>query len=340
MITVDGSQGEGGGQILRTSLALALLTGQPFRIERIRARRPRPGLMRQHLTAVQAAAEVGRAELHGAEIGSLELTFAPGAVRPGDYRFAVGSAGSTTLVLQTVLPPLLCSPGPSTLHLEGGTHNPYAPPFESLQRTFLPLLARMGPQVSATLVRPGFYPAGGGLIDVHIEPSPRLAPLELLERGTVRRIRATAVVSRLPRSIAERELHRIGERLRLEPANLHAVEVQDALGPGNVVWIEIEAEKVTEVFTGFGERGVRTEAVADAVAHRAQRYLDADVPVGPHLADQLLLPLALARCGAFRTSALTAHAQTNLDVIHRFPGPRFAVELQGGGVLVRVIQDR
>src|SRR5687768_8335334 len=162
MQVLDGSQGEGGGQVLRTSLGLSLLTGTPFKIENIRANRSPPGLRRQHLTAVEAAAQVGDAEVEGAAVGARALTFTPRAVKTGDFRFAVGTAGSCTLVLQTVLPALMTRATASRLVLEGGTHNPMAPPFDFLERVYLPLLERMGPRVSMTLERPGFYPAGGG----------------------------------------------------------------------------------------------------------------------------------------------------------------------------------
>src|SRR5215210_615466 len=209
MLELDGSQGEGGGQILRSSLALSMVTGTAVRIRNVRARRSKPGLMRQHLVAVQAAARIGGAQVTGAEIGSSMLTFIPGEVKPGEHVLSVGSAGSTTLVLQTVLPALLCAAEPSLLVLEGGTHNPLAPPFEFLDRAYLPLLNRMGPRVQAELERPGFYPAGGGRIVVSIEPAARLSGFELLERGEVRQRTATAIVSRLPRHIAERELQEV-----------------------------------------------------------------------------------------------------------------------------------
>jgi RNA 3'-terminal phosphate cyclase len=212
MIVLDGSQGEGGGQILRSALALSLCTGAPFRIDNIRAGRPRPGLMRQHLTAVQAATQVGNAETTGAAVGSRSLTFRPGKLRAGDYTFSVGTAGSATLVLQTVLPALVTADGPSRLVIEGGTHNPASPPFDFLDRTFLPLLARMGPRVCAKLERPGFYPAGGGRISVSIEPAP-LIPLVLERRGEIRACRARAIVANLPRLIAERELACLAKRL-------------------------------------------------------------------------------------------------------------------------------
>src|SRR6476620_518674 len=166
VITIDGSVGEGGGQIIRNSLALSLVTGQPFRIVNIRAGRKKPGLLRQHLTAVQAANQIGDAAVDGAEMGSGEVVFRPEGIRAGDYRFAIGTAGSTTLVLQTILPALILAGAPSHLTLEGGTHNPLAPPFDFLAQTFLPHLARFGPTVTATLARPGFFPAGGGRLEI------------------------------------------------------------------------------------------------------------------------------------------------------------------------------
>jgi len=318
MLVIDGSLGEGGGQILRTSLALSLVTGVPFRIENIRARRKKPGLMRQHLTAVKAAAEIGHAEVTGAKIGSLELTFAPGEVVPGEYRFSVGTAGSTMLVLQTVLPALLTAAASSSLTLEGGTHNPFAPPFDFVQRTFLPILNRMGPTVTATLERPGFYPAGGGRCRVVVGPAPKLRRLDLLERGAIRRRSAKAVVAGLPRHIAEREIRTIQRLLRWDDDAVRVDELPGEYGPGNVVTIELESEHITEVFTGFGEKGVRAEEVARGVAEEARRYLEANVPVGEHLADQLLIPLALAGGGSFRTLPLSQHSRTNAEVIPMF----------------------
>jgi RNA 3'-terminal phosphate cyclase (ATP) len=317
MLTIDGSQGEGGGQILRTSLALSLVTGTPFRIESIRARRAKPGLMQQHLTAVRAAAEVSRADVKGTAIGSRELTFKPGAIRTGDFFFAVGTAGSTTLVLQTVLPALLRAPGASSLVLEGGTHNPHAPPFDFLEKTFLPMINRMGPRVRAKLERPGFYPAGGGRFSVRIEPAV-LSPLDLRARGAVRHRLARAIVANLPRHIAERELHVVAELLGWSPDELQIEEVREAHGPGNLLMLEIECDHITEVVTAFGQRGVPAESVARKAVAEVERYLAAGVPVGEHLADQLLLPLALASGGSFVTLAPSLHAETNSEVIKMF----------------------
>ncbi len=318
IITIDGSQGEGGGQILRTSLGLSLVTGMPFRIERIRAGREKPGLLRQHLTAVNAARQVGQARVEGAALGSKELEFRPGKVASGDYSFQVGTAGSTTLVLQTILPALVTAASPSTVTLEGGTHNPFAPPFDFLERAFLPLLSRMGPTVVAKLERPGFYPAGGGRFRVEISPCQRLRPLELCSRGELRSRKARAMVASLPRTIAERELRVITKRLSWPKESLEVVETNDSAGPGNIVTLEIASEHVTEIFTGFGERHVAAETVASHAVDEAREYLEAGVPVGVHLADQLLLLLAVAGGGSFRTLPLTSHSTTNIDVIRKF----------------------
>src|SRR5262245_60469773 len=208
MHTIDGSRGEGGGQILRTSLALSMITGTPVRIVNIRARRAKPGLMRQHLTAVQAAAGVSKARVEGAAVGSREIVFTPSTVTPGNHHFSIGTAGSTTLILQTVLPALILASGPSHLVLEGGTHNPMAPPFEFLDRAFLPLLRRMGPAVDVTLERAGFYPAGGGRLSVTVQPVGHLQGFDLLERGDLRNQRGIVLLANLPAHIADRELRK------------------------------------------------------------------------------------------------------------------------------------
>lgn len=318
MIIIDGSRGEGGGQVLRTSLALSLVTGQPFRIEKIRAGRPKPGLRRQHLTAVTAAAEISGARVDGARLESQLVEFYPRSVKAGTYHFDIGTAGSCTLVLQTILPPLLTAAAPSKLLLEGGTHNHGAPPFDFLHNAYLPLIRRMGPNVSATLQRSGYYPVGGGGITVSIKPSFRLLNIDLQERGALVEQSARAVVARLPRSIAERELAVVRETLNWDDACCEVVEDTSSPGPGNILVLEIVSEHISEVFTGFGEKGVRAEWVAESAVREVQRYLAADVPVGPHLADQLLVPMALAGGGSFRTLAPTRHLLTNAEVIRRF----------------------
>lgn len=318
MLTIDGSFGEGGGQILRSSLALAMVTGQALRIEKIRAGRKKPGLMRQHLTAVQAAAQVSQADVRGADIGSMVVEFHPKQVQPGEYAFGIGTAGSTTLVLQTVLPALLTASGPSRLTFEGGTHNPFAPPFDFLAKAFIPLVNRMGPRVSAELERPGFYPAGGGKFTVCIEPAKALKGFELTDRGEIIRWCGRAVVSNLPGHIAEREINVLRKGTNWDESCFSIEKVTNPRGPGNIVIIEVEAENVSEVFTGFGEVGRSAEAVATHALQAYQRWLKADVPVGEYLADQIMLPLAIAGRGSYRTMPLTLHSTTHMDLIRRF----------------------
>jgi RNA 3'-terminal phosphate cyclase (ATP) len=291
-ITIDGSEGEGGGQLLRTALSLSLVTGTPFRIDKIRAGREKPGLLRQHLTAVQAAARIGCARVEGAELGSRHLSFEPSEVQPGEYEFAVGTAGSATLVFQTLLPALLHGGTRSQVTVEGGTHNPCAPPFDFLARTYLPILARMGASVDARLERCGFYPAGGG------------------------------------RSIAKREMSIVRERLGLERHHCRIESVDASVGPGNVLLIAVDGESTTEVVTGFGVKGVSAEKVASDACDEVERYLKAGVPVGIHLADQLLVPMALAGGGSFRTLAPSAHTQANANVVRQFLDLSIAFEME------------
>lgn len=330
-VTIDGSEGEGGGQLLRTALSLSLVTGLPFTIERIRARRKKPGLLRQHLTAVEAAARAGRARVTGAELGSGSLSFEPAEIQPGAYELAVGTAGSATLVFQTLLPALLCAPAPSQVTVEGGTHNPYAPPFDFLARTFLPILARMGAPVDATLERCGFYPAGGGRMTFRISPSRALRPVTLLHRGPVR-VHARALLASLPENIAKRELSIVRERLGLERDVCRVERVDGCVGPGNVLLIAIEGESVTEVVTGFGIKGVAAEKVASDACDEAERYVRSDVPVGSHLADQLLIPMALAGSGSYRTLAPSAHTLANAGVVRRFLDVPIAIDAEGEDV--------
>src|SRR6185436_9962165 len=283
MQKIDGSRGEGGGQVLRTSLSLSMITGTPVRITNIRARRSKPGLMRQHLTAVQAAARISNARVEGDAVGSKEIVFTPSTITPGNHHFAIGTAGSTTLILQTVLPALILASGPSRLILEGGTHNPMAPPFEFLDRAFLPLLRRMGATVDVALERAGFYPAGGGRLSVTVKPAGELQRLDLLERGEIRNRRGTVLLANLANHIAEREVRKLGELTSWDSLSFEIRHI-DSAGPGNAVLLELESENVTEVFTAFGEVGVTAEKVAEKAVREMRDYLKAEVPVGEHLA--------------------------------------------------------
>lgn len=332
MMTIDGARGEGGGQILRTALSLALIDGKPVRVENIRAGRRKGGLLKQHLVCVRAAAEISGGEVEGDELGSTTLALRPGPVRGGSYRFAIGSAGSTMLVLQTVLPALLKADGPSELVLEGGTHNPLAPTYDFLDRVFVPLLRRMGAEVALELDRPGFHPAGGGRVRVRVTPSV-LRPLTLLERGALLRRHAFAMVSAISGDVAVRELARVREVLGWEGPECSIRTVKSPLGPGNVLWAELESEHLTEAFVIFGERGLLAEKVADELCAEVSDYLACDAPVGEHLADQLLLPMALAGGGAFRARRLSSHAQTQIALIPEFVRCAIEVSEEPSGVV-------
>lgn len=333
MRTIDGSMGEGGGQVLRSSLALSLVTGAPFRMTNVRAGRARPGLMRQHLACVDAAARIGDAEVDGAEIGSTDLCFRPKSVRGGEYTFAINSAGSTTLVFQTVVLPLLLSATtPSTLHLVGGTHNPMAPPVDFLQRVYLSALAKMGARIDLTFERHGFYPAGGGAWSATVRPTSSLSHLALVERGDVRSRRATAIAAQIASSIALREASTLASALGWDPGDCRPLVVRDTCGPGNVLLAFVESEHVTEVFSGCGERGVPAESVARRVAGDVRRYLQAGVPVGEHLADQLLLPMALGAGGVFRTLRPSTHVTTQVALLRLFLDVDVTVEEESDDV--------
>ena len=342
MIDIDGSAGEGGGQILRTSLALAMCTGQAFTLARIRARRAKPGLMRQHLTCVNAATAVSGATVQGAELGSGTLVFEPGPVRAGEHAFSVGTAGSCTLVLQTVWPALMLADAPSRLKLGGGTHNPMAPPFHFLERCYVPLLRRLGANSELSLRRHGFYPAGGGEIEVTVHPAAdALRPFDLLERGEPVESYAECLAPALPAGVARRELEALARTLDWLPQQLRVPVVRQNEGPGNALMATLAHAHVCELFTQFGEKGVSSEQVAQALVDEVRDYQRSSAALGPHLADQWALPLALAiwrrgGAAAYTCTALTEHATTNFQVIERFLPVRFETQEIAGGWRVSV----
>lgn len=337
MIIIDGSEGEGGGQVVRNACALSLVTGQPFRITNVRGGREKPGLMRQHVTAIEAACRLGGAQCEGLTVGSSDVAFTPGKVVPGDYHFAVGTAGSTGLVLQTVLIPLCMADAPSRLVLEGGTHNMLAPPFDFIERSFLPIINRIGPTVTAKLVRHGFYPRGGGRIEVEITPAP-LRQIDCIERGALVSRAATAIFAAIDFNVADREIKTARKALGDWPEDAFAVrELPADQGPGTILLLEAAYEHVTEIVSGFGKLGVSAERLANTAAHRLRGYLDSDAFAGPYLADQLLLPMALAGGGRFTTVKPSQHSRTAADVIARFLGKRTMFEqLPSGTHLVSI----
>jgi RNA 3'-terminal phosphate cyclase (ATP) len=336
MIHLDGSAGEGGGQILRSSLSLSLVTGQPFRIDNIRAKRERSGLLRQHLTAVLAAVEIGGAEAQGASLGSKELSFHPGKIRSGTHCFKVGTAGSATLVFQTILPALMTASGPSHITIEGGTHNQQAPPFDYLQKTFLPVVNRMGPRVEVHLERYGFYPAGGGCFSATIDPCEKFLPIELIDRGDTQGRSITAIVANLPRKIAKREIDTAIRLLNWDESCAEIIETQNSTGPGNIVQISLASSAITEMFSGFGRLAASAEFVASEAVRSARKYLASRAAASEHLADQLLLPFALAGGGVFSAERLNSHSRTNMQVISSFLPVEFVTTDEEGRVRVEV----
>ncbi len=322
----------GGGQLLRSALALSMVTGQAFRMTDIRGRRPKPGLMRQHLTCVKAAAEVCAATVAGAELGSVELVFAPGQIASGDYSFAIGSGGSTTLVLQTLLPALLYGAGQSSLRIEGGTHNPMAPPFEFIVQCFLPVLRRMGVRAVVSLERHGFMQAGGGVIIAEIGPLKKWKKLKLVERGECQGQSGVILQAQLDGSIAERELKTVEKVMGWTSGQTCLRWVNDSAGPGNAVLLTAQFDHVCEISTGIAQMGKSAEAVAHGAAKGLKSYLASSAPVGAHLADQLLLPMALAGGGELHTLSVTNHLKTNMSLIELFLETRFVVEELDRGV--------
>jgi RNA 3'-terminal phosphate cyclase (ATP) len=324
MLHLDGSYGEGGGQILRTALSFSAWLGVPLRIENIRAARPKPGLRPQHLTAVQALARITRAELNGAEISSQALTFRPRAPQPGHYLFDVaektGSAGSVTLIAQALVPPLLKAAQPSTLILRGGTHVPWSPPAHYLEYVFFPALAELGAEVGMTLERWGWYPRGGGEIRLTINPAPGFTGVDWRTPAPPESFRGISAAARLPEHVSRRQAARLQERLG---QGFPVAEVPaGGLDPGSLVLVWGPRAG----FNALGARGKPAERVADEAADAYLAFRQSGAAVDSHLADQLVLYLAQAQgASTFTTAEITSHLLTNLWVIEQFLGPIFRV---------------
>ena len=337
LITLDGAVGEGGGQILRTALALSAVTGQGFEITRIRAGRLRPGLRPQHLAAVRAAAMICGARVGGAFEGSPDLRFEPGAVTAGDFRFEIGTAGAATLVLQTVLVPLATAVAPSTVAVTGGTHVPASPPFHFLSRHWLALVERLGLRAKAELLRAGFYPKGGGELRAEVQPWVRPASLELDDRGPLLQIRGISGAARLKGGVAQKQRDAAAEVLwekrRLE-AQWEIVDLPSG-SPGSFLMLEAIYDRGRGAFSHLSERGVRTETVGLQAAHELLAFLEGTGAVDGHAADQLALPLAVARGGGrVTTYEVTKHLQTVAHILTLFGiGARVEGLLGGAGQL-------
>lgn len=337
MLTIDGSHGEGGGQVLRTSLALSALLGREVRIEAIRAGRPGPGLAAQHLASVHAAARVCSAQVRGAALRSMSLTFRPGPLAGGQFRLDVGTAGAATLVLQTVLPCLLFARADACVQITGGTDVPWSPPQEYLAHVFLPALADMGATVDFDCLVPGFYPKGGGVIEARVRPVSRaLGPLSWSERGELRSLRAFSVAeARLPAHIIRRQLD--GARSALGSVGLRTESAHpQSLSPGTALVIAARFERGAAGFTALGERGRPAEEVGRAAGEEAAAFLAGSATVDRHLADQLLLYAAIAAGETtFVTDEVTEHLRTNAWVIAQFLDAPIEIDEPTGRVAVR-----
>lgn len=331
MIQVDGTYGEGGGQIVRTSLSLAAITGKSIEIEGVRGRRSKPGLQPQHLMAVKAAGQICSAAIQGAEVGSSSFRFEPGSpVLAGTYRFDIGTAGATTLVAQTVLLPLALAEGPSVVTITGGTHNPMAPCVDYLELVYLPVLRRMGVEVSLDVPRFGFFPRGGGELTIRLGGSSKLKPIDLTRRGEERSRFARVITSGLPEDVAVR-----GAR-QLERA-IQTVDhfEKPSLGPGAAAFIGAEFEGGFGAFTGLGERGKRMEKVAQEAVEPFRSWLAGDAPTDEHLADQLVLPAMLAHgTSRWRASAITEHLRSVIWLARQFVSREVEVDEASGTVTV------
>jgi len=331
-VDIDGSFGEGGGQILRTSASLAAALGRDLRMTRIRANRPKPGLGRQHLTALKAVAAITGGDLLGGTLGSERIELNAGSPEPGGYEFDIGTAGSTSLVIQTVLPVLLVAPGDSTVAIAGGTHNPMAPCYEYLARVFLPLVSAVGVDAMLTMDRAGFYPAGGGHVMLQIrglggrEP---LIGLNLTQRGDLRHIDGLSAVSEsLPEHIGERQATQVIGRLRRIGL---AGSIEQARwvtrSPGTVVFVRAVFSRCVAGFFALGERGKPAEAVADEAMDALEEYLNADGAADPHAADQLPSILTVSmEASRYTTTRITDHLLTNAEVVRRLTGREITIE--------------
>ncbi len=324
-IEIDGSQGEGGGQILRTSISLSACTGQAIKIINIRSGRKKPGLMRQHLCCVNAAAEVCNAKVKGASLGSKMLEFIPSNISAGNYHFSIGSAGSTCLVFQTVLPLFLLTKKPSTLIFTGGTHNPMAPSYDFLKDAFLPILAKMGLNYNMSIEQYGFFPVGGGSWRIDISPPKSYKKIEIETRGNLLKIEAKCISSGIPGHVTQREKETLRTYSGWSKSSITTKNVK-SLGPGNIVSILAVYENVSEVIDSIGSVGIRAEKVARNALTSLEKYQSSNAPIGEYLADQLLLPLTVTCGGAYVTGKLSEHTKTNIEVIKKITGSKIKLE--------------
>ena len=315
LIQIDGSQGEGGGQILRTTLSLSMLTGIPFELVNIRAGRKKPGLMRQHLVCVQASQRISNAIVQGAELHSQKLYFQPQQVQTGKYDFQIGSAGSTILVLQTLLPVLMMQNEASQITIHGGTHNPMAPTADFIEHCFLPAIQKLGIQIDFQCERAGFFPIGAGQINATIHPWLEKSKYSVLNKGNLLEINAFSATLNIQSNIADRELDVLNNKLSLTQRKRLNFQ---GISQGNTAFVVLNYEHHQQVFSALGEKKKSAEKVAHDLAKDVQSYLNIDAVVDEYLADQLLLPLALGQGGEFTAQVISEHTKSQADMIQKF----------------------
>ena len=335
-IHIDGRHGEGGGQILRTALTLSSICHVPLYIHHIRGNRKKPGLRPQHLIALHSLATITKARVQGATIDSSELIFEPGTIHEGNYSFHIGTAGSTGLVLQAIIPVLLFGKNSSQIRITGGTHVPWSPSFHYLKTVFLPALQLMGANLTVAIDKWGWYPKGGGTIRAVIKNTKNLTPIHLFNRGKLRYLHILSAVSNLPLSIAERQQDQSVKRLehfRLTPTT--SIENAPSSGQGTVLFLHAQCEGGGGGFTSLGKKGKRAEEVANEACDECIKFLHSRGVIDMHLADQLVLYMALARGhSTLITERITEHLLTNIWVIEQFLPVTFEIEKETGKIEV------
>lgn len=327
-VEVDGSIGEGGGQILRTALTLSILLNKPFHMYNIRSKRRKSGLRPQHLNAVRLASKISRAQVEGGDIDSEELTFKPTGIYPGNYDIDIPTAGAATLIFQTVVLPLSFAERGSRVSIGGGTHVPWSPSFEYLVYQWQPFMERIGYRLSLQLDRAGFYPRGGGRITAMIKPCKELKPLQLLDRGPILQVRGVSAVANLPRSIAERQRQRVIAKIGGKyPLNDIRLVTLPSVGKGTTLLLNAQYKQGSACYFSLGEKGKPAEVVADEAVESLVTFHKTNGVIDQYLADQLVLPLLFAKGKSeFMTSNVTNHLITNVEIIRRFTGVDIWVE--------------
>jgi len=335
-IHIDGRHGEGGGQILRTALTLSSICHVPLHIHHIRGNRKKPGLRPQHLIALHSLATITKARVQGATIDSSELIFEPGTIHEGNYSFHIGTAGSTGLVLQAIIPVLLVGKNSSQIRITGGTHVLWSPSFHYLKTVFLPALKTMGANVTVAIDKWGWYPKGGGTIRAVIKNTQGLKAIHLFNRGKLRYLHILSAVSNLPLSIAERQRDQSVKRLehfRLNPTT--SIENAPSSGQGTVLFLHAQCEGGGGGFTSLGKKGKRAEEIANEACDECIKFLNSRGVIDIHLADQLVPYMALAKGrSTLITERITEHLLTNIWIIEQFLPVTFDIEKETGKIEV------